>query len=100
MVAKKRSRGPKIITYVFDVNVETGKILRTHIENPVTGERIKLKGNPTSTFDLGPGGGIAPRIYGSITPPRPITPTQLMRVPMPDPPPDWLKASIKTKTKK
>ncbi len=97
MATKKRSRGPKVITYVLKVNAQTGQILETQVEHPVTGERIKIKGGLVpSAIVFGPGGGIEPRIMGSISP-RPISPTQLMRVPTPDPPPDWLKAGGKRK---
>lgn len=99
MAAKKRSRGPKVVNYVLKVNVQTGQVLRAHVEHPITGERVELKGKAVPQVIFGPGHGIAPVILGSVSP-RPIAPTSLMRVPMPDPPPSWLKDIIKSNTRK
>lgn len=76
MAAKKKSRGPKITTYVLTVNEETGKVLQAHVENSRTGARKKvgvnasIVGVPTAvvfTKHRNPGDRGVPGIGGPIT---------------------------------
>lgn len=57
MATKKGSRGPKIRKYVLTVEAETGKVLHTEIEDPITQERKAVR---DVSFAFGVAGGHSP----------------------------------------
>ena len=80
MATKKRRGGPKIHTYVLTVNAETGKVLSTQLEDPVTGRRKRTKMVFSSAGSVIPHGPET-RILGGIQPVTRLNLTNLHVVP-------------------